>query len=263
MEIGSGCQSIWKNLSLVQPWENLNLSCGMSPSPSENPLRHIRSTHSETLLRTWFLLHLFSPWMRILSLLDHSCFKRALKTFLGKGGVNSKVAFVVPAFELVVGDRATLSVSDFPLDKFSLLQSIEAGNIIPFRQDASPKSHFATNYEKWAKASTPYSIHYMDMFEPYVIVPKNGMPRFDESFVGYGMNKISFAMELYAGGFEFVVVPDAWVIHLPHIPSKSSKEFSDDASLWLKTRMLRFSFLASLHGKYNLAIDGHKLSSTP
>ena len=115
-----------------------------------------------------------------------------------------------------------------------------------------------------------------DLFEPYVIVQKTAhLPPFRQQFEGYGMNKISFAMEvrvahelklmlcvclclcasvcicldlylsrplsvslcvdfargcgwtftllvllvvlqLHAAGYQFVVLANAWLLHLPH-----------------------------------------------
>eukprot|EP00056_Hartaetosiga_gracilis_P016409 m.4916 g.4916 ORF g.4916 m.4916 type:complete len:628 (-) comp4062_c0_seq1:695-2578(-) len=230
---------------------NISLSLGQTEQPY--PINTLRNIAME-LVASPFVLSLDADFLPSRSLSES--FATALASRLKGGKKNTpKVAFVVPAFELVVGDRATFAVGDFPVDKFALLQAINEGTITPFRQRASPKSHLATNYAKWAEATEAYSVNYMDMFEPYVIVPRTVTPSFNEMFSGYGMNKISYAMELEAAGFDFVVLPDAWVVHLPHNPSPSSKLFKDDEGVWLKTRLLRYSFLASLHEKYKIKVS--------
>lgn len=61
-------------------------------------------------------------------------------------------------------------------------------------------------------------------FEPYVVVPKN-VPEYDERFVGFGWNKVSHILELDAQGYEFTVLPNAFIIHMPHAPSFDIAKF--------------------------------------
>ena len=42
---------------------------------------------------------------------------------------------------------------------------------------------------------------------------------YDNRFLGFGWNKVSHILELYASGYEFIVLPNAFVIHMPHAPS--------------------------------------------
>ena len=41
----------------------------------------------------------------------------------------------------------------------------------------------------------------------------------------YGMNKITHTIELWAAGYEFVVLNNAWTVHMPHASSAASKAF--------------------------------------
>jgi len=82
-----------------------------------------------------------------------------------------------------------------------------------------PIAHQPTNYSKWFTNDTdsaPYRVaerKHPWYYEPYLIVRAEESLPFDESFVTYGFNKISFAHELSAAGFEFYVTKNAWTVH--------------------------------------------------
>lgn len=62
------------------------------------------------------------------------------------------------------------------------------------------------------------------MFEPYIVVRKN-VTRYDTRFLNYGWNKISHITELDAQNYEFVVLPDAFIVHQPHVLSMDMIKF--------------------------------------
>jgi hypothetical protein len=62
-------------------------------------------------------------------------------------------------------------------------------------------------------------------FEPYVVVRTKEAPLFDHRFVGFGWNKVSHSMEMAARGFQFIVLPNAFIIHMPHAPSLDIAKF--------------------------------------
>lgn len=61
-------------------------------------------------------------------------------------------------------------------------------------------------------------------YEPYVVVRKD-IPEYDTRFVGFGWNKVSHIMELEAQGYDFIVLPNAFIIHMPHAPSFDIAKF--------------------------------------
>ena len=140
----------------------------------------------------------------------YSLLKKAAKTLMN---VPQKRALVVPAFEKLYPNM------NFPSNKLSLLQQLEKKLIRSFHP-LWKHGHFATNYELWEKTSDPYTVKWELYYEPYVMV-KSNVVRYDQRFVGYGFNKASQIMELNAQGYEFVVLPNAFVIHIPHPPSTS------------------------------------------
>ncbi|KAL5962365.1 LARGE xylosyl and glucuronyltransferase 2, partial [Taenia solium] len=129
-----------------------------------------------------------------------------------------KVAYIVPAFETFYTQL------EFPTTKRHLLQNIASGVVKPFRIDVWQAGHLATNYSHWYKAEMPYEVKWDADFEPYVLI-RRGHGKFDEHFVGFGWNKVSFFMLLDALDFKFVVLPNAFIIHLPHAPSVESNRF--------------------------------------
>ena len=127
-------------------------------------------------------------------------------------GANERV-FVIPAFETL------LYRFKFPQNKDELLKMLDHRSIFTFRYHVWKVGHAPTNYAHWRNASIPYKVSWSPDYEPYVVV-KSDAQRYDQRFVGFGWNKVSYIMELDARGYEFVVLPDPFIIHLPHAPSK-------------------------------------------
>ena len=111
-----------------------------------------------------------------------------------------------------------------PETKTALLQAIsrtmpheqeQQPEVAPFH-DYFPAGHAPCNYSHWYTAITRYNITYNFLFEPYTIVHKQGLPEYYPTFRGFAFNKISFFMEAHYLGFQFQVLPDAFVVHMNH-----------------------------------------------
>lgn len=165
----------------------------------------------------------------------------------------SKTAFVVPAFEYT---ELPLKRDSIPQTKEELMQLLHTKEpfIQPFRLLSSPESHRLTNYYKWYQANKPYPVHtFNDKYEPYLILQKSPtLPKFDEKFTGYGMNKITFITELYAAKYTFQVLPDLWIIHLPHKYTSYAADFLQNPYQRLRNRFDRFEFVEEIMAKYRL-----------
>ncbi|XP_065884775.1 xylosyl- and glucuronyltransferase LARGE2s-like isoform X3 [Dysidea avara] len=174
------------------------------------------------------------------------------------------VAYVVPVFELVAEKWSPEQRITPSLTKQDLISRVtqEDADILPFRSLASPLAHYSTNYSHWYLTSTPYLVtDYRDKYEPYLVLRKDiDLPQFCEWFEGYGMNKVTHVMELWAAGYQFVVLPDNWAIHVPHVETKYSKQFLIDLDKRIKNRILRFEFITYLIAKYQL--DQCKVTGT-
>ena len=154
-----------------------------------------------------------------------------------------KRALVVPAFE------THLYRLDVPRNKAQLLDMVEAGSVQPFRYTEWPQGHAPTNYEHWRSASRPYRVDWAPDFEPYVVL-QWPFPRYDTRFVGFGWNKVSHIMELHHAAYEFVVLPGAFVIHVPHSPSPDISNFRSSTLYRDCLQVLKREFKDTLNAKY-------------
>ncbi|XP_076012141.1 xylosyl- and glucuronyltransferase LARGE2s [Genypterus blacodes] len=159
---------------------------------------------------------------------------------------NTKKALVVPAFETL---RYRLS---FPKSKTELLSMLDMGTLYTFRYHVWPKGHSPTNYAKWRTATTPYKVEWEPDFEPYVVVRRD-CPEYDQRFVGFGWNKVSHIMELDAQEYELMVLPNAFMIHMPHAPSFDISKFRSSPSYRNCLNTLKDEFHQDLSRKYGSA----------
>jgi len=127
---------------------------------------------------------------------------------------DSKIAFVVPAFEPTPQRQAGLPM---PQTKVMLLQEHERGLIQPILHPAGEHaSHITTNYPRWLRSTEDYPVQYEVLFEPYVAATTQTLPAYDERFNAYGNDKCSHALEMAARRYEFIVLSDAFIVHAQH-----------------------------------------------
>ncbi|XP_028257916.1 xylosyl- and glucuronyltransferase LARGE2s [Parambassis ranga] len=159
---------------------------------------------------------------------------------------HTKKALVVPAFETL---RYRLS---FPKSKAELLSMLDMGTLYTFRYHVWPKGHAPTDYAKWRTATTPYKVEWEPDFEPYVVVRRD-CPEYDQRFVGFGWNKVSHIMELDAQEYDLMVLPNAFMIHMPHAPSFDISKFRSSSSYRNCLNTLKDEFHQDLSRKYGAA----------
>uniref|UniRef100_A0A4X1SET1 LARGE xylosyl- and glucuronyltransferase 2 n=1 Tax=Sus scrofa TaxID=9823 RepID=A0A4X1SET1_PIG len=163
---------------------------------------------------------------------------------LGTGG--RKVALVVPAFE-------TLHYRfSFPSSKAELLALLDAGSLYTFRYHEWPRGHAPTDYARWREAQAPYRVQWAADYEPYVVVPRD-CPRYDPRFVGFGWNKVAHIVELDAQEYELLVLPEAFIIHLPHAPSLDISRFRSSPTYRDCLQALKDEFHQDLSRHYGAA----------
>uniref|UniRef100_A0A8B9HBR0 LARGE xylosyl- and glucuronyltransferase 1 n=1 Tax=Astyanax mexicanus TaxID=7994 RepID=A0A8B9HBR0_ASTMX len=159
---------------------------------------------------------------------------------------NTKKALVVPAFETL---RYRLS---YPKSKAELLSQLDMGTLFTFRYHVWTKGHAPTNFAKWRTATTPYMVQWEADFEPYVMVRRD-CPEYDRRFVGFGWNKVSHIMELDAQEYEFVVLPNAYMIHMPHAPSFDITKFRSNKQYRVCLKTLKEEFQQNMSRRYGFA----------
>ncbi|XP_065492394.1 xylosyl- and glucuronyltransferase LARGE2 isoform X1 [Caloenas nicobarica] len=157
-----------------------------------------------------------------------------------------KAALIVPAFE-TLHYRLT-----FPKSKAELLSMLDMGSLYTFRYHVWPKGHAPTDYAKWRTATVPYRVAWQPDFEPYVVVRRD-CPKYDQRFVGFGWNKVSHIMELDAQEYELLVLPNAFMIHMPHAPSFDISKFRLSAGYRGCLQTLREEFHQDLSRRYGAA----------
>ena len=167
------------------------------------------------------------------------------RSLCGSGAV-----LVVPAFE--VGMESELD--ELPSTQKDLASLWREGRAEGFHVSKFPKGHSPTDFERWFESSVPYGVGYQEHFEPYVIAWRGSVPRYDERFRGYGMNKISHLHEIAASGKTFVVLPGVFLTAREHARSASyQRVFGDarDPAHAVRIALLWGSFKRSVHDKYS------------
>ncbi|XP_065197439.1 xylosyl- and glucuronyltransferase LARGE1-like [Sycon ciliatum] len=176
-----------------------------------------------------------------------------IKTTLSKFETSSRSrkALVVPAFETL------LYRMPFPKSKASLIQMLDDKKVFTFRFHVWPRGHAATDFDKWRTSTAPYKVKWAADFEPYVVVPAN-VTRYDLRFVGFGWNKVSHIMELDAQKYEFYVLPNAFIIHMPHAPSLDIAKFRSSKHYRECLKVLKAEFVEDLVKKYGFSAMKYK-----
>ncbi|XP_075738255.1 xylosyl- and glucuronyltransferase LARGE2s isoform X2 [Rhipicephalus microplus] len=181
----------------------------------------------------------------------HGLYEYLKRSVFALGIESSRKALIVPAFET---QRYRLS---FPKTKAELLSMLDMGTLFTFRYHVWQKGHAPTNYAKWRTATTPYLVNWEPNFEPYVVV-KRDVPEYDKRFVGFGWNKVSHIMELHAQGYEFVVLPNGFMVHMPHAPSLDIARFRSSSQYRKCLSLLKSEFARDLSLRY-----GRTFSASP
>ncbi|KAM5170731.1 xylosyl- and glucuronyltransferase LARGE1 isoform 2-T2 [Mantella aurantiaca] len=198
------------------------------------------------LLRNVAMKHVSTPYM-FLSDIDflpmYGLYESLRKSIVQLDMANTKKALIIPAFETL---RYRLS---FPKSKAELLSMLDMGTLFTFRYHVWTKGHAPTNFAKWRTATTPYRVEWEADFEPYVVVRRN-CPEYDRRFVGFGWNKVSHIMELDAQEYEFTVLPNAYMIHMPHAPSFDITKFRSNKQYRICLKTLKEEFQQDMSRRY-------------
>uniref|UniRef100_A0A3P8Y1T9 LARGE xylosyl- and glucuronyltransferase 1 n=1 Tax=Esox lucius TaxID=8010 RepID=A0A3P8Y1T9_ESOLU len=201
------------------------------------------------LLRNVAMRQVNTPYM-FLSDIDflpmYGLYEYLRKSVVQLDMANSKKALVVPAFETL---RYRLS---YPKSKAELLSQLDMGTLFTFRYHVWTKGHAPTNFAKWRTATTPYRVQWEGDFEPYVMVRRDS-PEYDRRFVGFGWNKVAHIMELDAQEYEFVVLPNAYMIHMPHAPSFDITKFRSNKQYRVCLKTLKEEFQQNMSRRYGFA----------
>ena len=169
-------------------------------------------------------------------------------------------ALVVPAFERK-SSCTTDCMEQLEKDPFfvpgnlpQLKDCLLAKDCIVFQSDINWEGHHSTRSDEWITSTELRRLECLDSlrYEPYVVLERCPAPFYDERFHGYGKNKIEYIQHLRLSGYEFAVVPEAFVVHVPHQESTVKEEWKDTKSSSLHKDMDKLypQFLRELMQKY-------------
>ena len=152
--------------------------------------------------------------------------RQILPPYLATALPNS--GFVLPAFE-VDGLKYLLQM---PRSKAALLRLVASGAARQIHLQMAPESQRATNYERWGQTEHPYLASYENHYEPFFVM-QTAECRFDPRFKGYGFDKAAQAYALSRRGFEFYVLPSAFIVHRDHgVPAWRGQMPLITTSIW-------------------------------
>jgi hypothetical protein len=142
-----------------------------------------------------------------------------------QSNLRQKTLLIFPAFEHFANKKEKFATEDMlPETKNQLLSKVKQGRMAPFQGKRCPNCHGPTDFDRWyyttEEVYTLSNVTYN--FEPYVVGYRHGIPRYWESFRGYGFDKISWFVQLTAAGYRYAVLRDFWVAHLRHPISPSA-----------------------------------------
>ena len=148
---------------------------------------------------------------------------------------DSKLATVVPVFQMnrrcrVYKDCRDENIPFMPKRKDELIDLIKKREASTF-DPTNEGGHGSTRYISWKDQEEG---SYLDLpcirsnrYEPYLAVRYcSELPPFQEGFSGYGKNKMTWAMQLRRSGYQFSQLGEAFLVHYPHLDSKSRLEWN-------------------------------------
>ncbi|KAL7518532.1 hypothetical protein ACHAWX_003351 [Stephanocyclus meneghinianus] len=149
------------------------------------------------------------------------------------------LAVVIPAFQMnrqcqEMKDCREASIPIMPVDKASLFALLKTRNAA-FFDYRNYGGHSSTKYHTWKDQEAGAFVEpciRSNRYEPYLAIRYcSDLPPFQEGFTGYGKNKMTWVMQLRRRGYLFSQLGGTFLIHYPHMHSKSRKEFDKRPNL--------------------------------
>ena len=202
----------------------------IGPSYPFNALRELAHRHVTTPYIFYSDIDFVSSYRMYTSI------KQDLKAI---GNMN-KIAIVIAAFE---ADETDFKI---PHSKSEMVELKLKDKVRQVHCDYFNTGHGRTDYKKWETATKPYSIKWEDMYEPYTLVATSVFS-FDPRFVARFHDKASHNTELHMAGFQYLVLHDCFIVHLPHPENaqnmgnlqKCSKQWYKD---WVKEKRKQYNY---------------------
>lgn len=135
-----------------------------------------------------------------------------------------KVAYVIPALQTNLRNRLTSkqALATLPSTKSNVVEGWKT-RYFPFGKPNTPfTTHGQTNFSRWLHTDSAYEVNWRFRYEPSVVYKTlDRQIKFESTFVGYGVDKITLTILLAFKGYKFVVLPSVFTLHIPHPKSQS------------------------------------------
>ena len=150
--------------------------------------------------------------------------------------LDENLAIVVPAFQLNRGCRANEECNEFDLKRMpysrDALKKLVMTGMATIFDPTNLGGHGSTDYGKWFQLQhtglVDLSCIKSRRYEPYVVLRYcEGIPPFQESFTGYGKNKLTWSIHLQRVGYKLKQLNLSFLVHFPHRDSESRKRWNE------------------------------------
>ncbi|XP_059481228.1 beta-1,4-glucuronyltransferase 1-like [Neocloeon triangulifer] len=154
-----------------------------------------------------------------------------------------KCAFVLPLYELEHPNRT------LPGDKDELLAFVARGWAQQYHKEVFAQNQAASQLQKWQKRAEKrrvrlaYKVSFQMWYEP-IYVARQGSPKFDERYVGYGMTRNTQAYEMSLAGYSFHLLDSIFLSHVWGLKRKTAVESNTERKI--ETQM-NTRFFSSVH----------------
>ena len=99
------------------------------------------------------------------------------------------------------------------LRKETLHAQVRAGRLIGFASREYDAGHRCDHVQRFLHSTAPYMVDYEFGCEPYTVLPRSMAHEYEERFVGYGKDRVSWNYELAAKGARFWVSAESFLVH--------------------------------------------------
>lgn len=157
---------------------------------------------------------------------------------------------VVAAFEQVGAQPSVEAAAS--MTKRDLIEFSRSGDVISFASATYESGHVCDEPATFLATEAPYETSYRFGCEPYTIVPRVGIHQYDERFVGYGKDRVSWNYELAARRPSLRVVPDVFLIHFNTFsPNASRSKYGHFPRDWMIGETCWAEFRERVQARYN------------
>lgn len=203
-----------------------------------NPINYLRNVLVNNS-RTPFAFFVDIDLVPSRTLYEH--LKQLVRKFMSDPG--KKQLLVVPAFQMFDDLK-----SSTPTNKKQLLPFLSNETIVGYGMKRNWKlGHRPTDYARWVNATQPYQATFANAYEPYVVIRQDNEARYNEVLLERMGDKNAYSRLLYKMGYKFFVIPEDFIVHIPHPMSAGSALFYGERNY--------YQCSTQLHGGYAKEID--------